>query len=279
MTPKVPVQEQGLYPSVPTKTFVPGTAAPVQNPEQTPEQAVEQATAPSSMTGLRHQLRSKRQNRSTSSENEPKKASAASTKKVSVLERVISKHPPKAPSESMLQQQQEQSDQPYQWVATTPEVPQEQKPVLTPALLKKALEHEKTPEMVEKLLSESIAIDSWSALIAKLETAKLVEQLALNSHFEQTDSAILLHLRPSQQHLDSEKSRVELADALAKVLGQHKPIQVQIDEQGQTPLELREHLYQGKLEQAFQSLENDEHVKFIEARFTAELDRESVRPI
>jgi DNA polymerase-3 subunit gamma/tau len=33
------------------------------------------------------------------------------------------------------------------------------------------------------------------------------------------------------------------------------------------------------LQQAFTSLENDEHVRFIERRFAAELDKESVRPI
>lgn len=188
-------------------------------------------------------------------------------------------HPPKAPSQSVLQQQVDTSNQPYQWQASETFQPEEKKPSLTPALLKKALEHEKTPEMVEKLLNESVEKDSWSALIAKLNTAKLVEQLALNSHYEENDSGIVLHLRASQKHLDSEKSRHELASALTAVTGQQRAISVQVDEQGQTPLELREILYHAKLEKAFESLENDEHIKFIEARFSAELDRESVRPI
>jgi len=54
---------------------------------------------------------------------------------------------------------------------------------------------------------------------------------------------------------------------------------VEIGEGGETPLELRERLYQAKLTQAFSSLENDAHVQFIERRFAAEIDRDSVRPI
>lgn len=230
--------------------------------------------------GLRHQLRSKRQSKTSVQGDRSKKGEAAQTgKKESVLQRVTQKHPPKTPSESVLQEQVDTSGQPYQWQASESSQPKEKKPGLTPALLKKALEHEKTPEMVSKLVDESVVQDSWSALIAKLNTAKLVEQLALNSHYEENDSGIVLHLRPSQQHLDGEKSRTELMQALSEVTGQHREITVQVDEQGQTPLELRETLYQGKLEQAFNSLENDEHIKFIEARFSAELDRESVRPI
>ncbi|MPW35429.1 DNA polymerase III subunit gamma/tau [Vibrio sp. B1Z05] len=233
------------------------------------------------LVGLRHQLRSKRQSKSsTQGDSNVKKGEATPTsKKESVLQRVTQQHPPKAPSQSVLQPQVDTSNQPYQWQASETFQPEEKKPSLTPALLKKALEHEKTPEMVEKLLNESVEKDSWSALIAKLNTAKLVEQLALNSHYEENDSGIVLHLRASQKHLDSEKSRHELASALTAVTGQQRAISVQVDEQGQTPLELREILYHAKLEKAFESLENDEHIKFIEARFSAELDRESVRPI
>ncbi|GEA52638.1 DNA polymerase III subunit gamma/tau [Vibrio inusitatus NBRC 102082] len=239
-----------------------------------------QVSVKSPLVGLRHQLRSKRQSKTSVQGERSKKGEAAQTgKKESVLQRVTQKHPPKRPSESVLQEKVDTSGSPYQWQASESSQPKAKKPGLTPALLKKALEHEKTPEMVSKLVDESVAQDSWSALIAKLKTAKLVEQLALNSHYDENEGSIVLHLRPSQQHLDGEKSRTELMQALFEVTGQHQEITVQVDEQGQTPLELRETLYQGKLEQAFNSLENDEHIKFIEARFSAELDRESVRPI
>ncbi|GAD78939.1 DNA polymerase III subunit gamma/tau [Vibrio ezurae] len=266
-TPNVPVSPQAQ----PSQGNSPMADAPSATPEGPKH----------SLVGLRHQLRSKRQSKSSiQGDSNVKKGEATPTgKKESVLQRVTQQHPPKAPSQSVLQQQVDTSNQPYQWQASETFQPEEKKPSLTPALLKKALEHEKTPEMVDKLLNESVEKDSWSALIAKLNTAKLVEQLALNSHYEENDSGIVLHLRASQKHLDSEKSRHELASALSAVTGQQRAIHVQIDEQGQTPLELREILYQAKLEKAFESLENDEHIKFIEARFSAELDRESVRPI
>ncbi|GAK84947.1 DNA polymerase III subunits gamma and tau [Vibrio ponticus] len=62
-------------------------------------------------------------------------------------------------------------------------------------------------------------------------------------------------------------------------LGEECHLSVEIGTKGQTPLELRDALYQGKLQQAFDSLEQDPHVQFIERRFAAELDKDSVRPV
>ena len=133
--------------------------------------------------------------------------------------------------------------------------------------------------MVEKLLKESIAQDDWSATIQKLETAKLVEQLALNSVFDKNGTSIALTLRASQAHLNTDRAQSELLQSLNAVLGEECHLSVEIGDGGETPLELRERLYQSKLKDAFSSLENDANVQFIERRFAAELDRDSVRPI
>jgi DNA polymerase-3 subunit gamma/tau len=66
---------------------------------------------------------------------------------------------------------------------------------------------------------------------------------------------------------------------LNRVLGEDCHLSVEIGQQGETPLELRDKLYQERLQQAFTSLASDAHVQFIEKRFAAELDKESVRPI
>ncbi|CAK2439063.1 DNA polymerase III subunit tau [Vibrio crassostreae] len=259
--------------------------SPVQQPSAEPSAPQEQpARATSPVSGLRHQLRSQRRG-SSATENKgsaPKKAKATPAK-TSVLDRVAQQHggservSPASLSASSTENVTNDNE-PYRWKPSKPEVKEVSKE-LTPTQIKRALEHIKTPEMVDKLLQESIAQDEWSATIQKLETAKLVEQLALNSVFAKNDTSITLTLRASQAHLNTDRAQSELLQSLNTVLGEECHLSVEIGDGGETPLELRERLYQGKLKDAFTSLENDANVQFIERRFSAELDRDSVRPI
>ena len=178
-----------------------------------------------------------------------------------------------------VQNVEQKADEPYQWKPTTNIVEKEEKKELKPSEIKQALEHTKTPEMNQKLIDESVAQDEWAALIQRLEIPKLVEQLALNSCYRKNGSTIELSLRANQAHLNKDRAQQELLQALNAVLGEECHLSVQISDEGLTPLELRERLYQGKLETAFVSLESDPNVQFIQKRFAAELDRDSVRPI
>ncbi|OEF94517.1 DNA polymerase III subunit gamma/tau [Vibrio splendidus] len=259
--------------------------SPVQQPSAAPSAPQEQpARATSPVSGLRHQLRSQRRG-SSATENKgsaPKKAKATSAK-TSVLYRVAQQHggservSPASLSTSSTENVANDNE-PYRWKPSKPVVKEVSKE-LTPTQIKRALEHIKTPEMVDKLLQESIAQDEWSATIQKLETAKLVEQLALNSVFAKNGTSITLTLRSSQAHLNTDRAQSELLQSLNTVLGEECHLSVEIGDGGETPLELRERLYQGKLKDAFTALENDANVQFIERRFAAELDRDSVRPI
>lgn len=237
----------------------------------------------SSVSGLRHQLRSQRKGLSPNQGSSPKKANATSAKSESVLDRVAKKHggsgqvSPLSHSTAGMTPEPEK-DEAYRWKPTLPQAKKETLE-LTPTLLKKALEHEKTPEMVEKLVEESLNQSEWAKLISQLDTAKLTEQLALNSYYEQNGSTIALTLRSSQAHLNTDKAQSELLGEINRVLKQECQLTVDVGENGETPLELRDKLYQGRLQQAFTSLENDPHVQFIEKRFAAQLDSESVRPI
>ncbi|NVN81613.1 MULTISPECIES: DNA polymerase III subunit gamma/tau [unclassified Vibrio] len=266
---QAPAQPQNTAPSAP-----PASAAP-QGQSERPASPV---------SGLRHQLRSQRRG-SAAPENKgsaPKKAKATPAK-TSVLDRVAQQHggservSPASLSASSAEKVTNDNE-PYRWKPSKPVV-KEMSKELTPTQIKRALEHIKTPEMVDKLLQESIAQDEWSATIQKLETAKLVEQLALNSVFAKNDTSITLTLRASQAHLNTDRAQSELLQSLNTVLGEECHLSVEIGDGGETPLELRERLYQGKLKDAFTSLENDANVQFIERRFAAELDRDSVRPI
>ncbi|MGF1745350.1 DNA polymerase III subunit gamma/tau [Vibrio minamisatsumaniensis] len=258
---------------------------PVQQPSAAPSAPQEQpARATSPVSGLRHQLRSQRRG-SSATENKgsaPKKAKATPAKN-SVLDRVAQQRggsgrvSPASLSASSTENVTNENE-PYRWKPSKPVVKEVSKE-LTPTQIKRALEHIKTPEMVDKLLQESIAQDEWSATIQKLDTAKLVEQLALNSVFAKNDTSITLTLRASQAHLNTDRAQSELLQSLNTVLGEECHLSVEIGDGGETPLELRERLYQGKLKDAFTALENDANVQFIERRFAAELDRDSVRPI
>ncbi|MEZ8189243.1 DNA polymerase III subunit gamma/tau [Vibrio sp. 1F279] len=273
-----PQQQQTNYQSQsPVQQLSAAPSAPPVSQEQP-------ARATSPVSGLRHQLRSQRRG-SAATDNKgstPKKAKATPAK-TSVLDRVAQQHggservSPASLSASSTEKVTNDNE-PYRWKPSKPVVKEVSKE-LTPTQIKRALEHIKTPEMVDKLLQESIAQDEWSATIQKLETAKLVEQLALNSVFAKNDTSITLTLRASQAHLNTDRAQSELLQSLNTVLGEECHLSVEIGDGGETPLELRERLYQGKLKDAFTALENDANVQFIERRFAAELDRDSVRPI
>ncbi|ENM5789159.1 DNA polymerase III subunit gamma/tau [Vibrio mimicus] len=239
--------------------------------------AQSQTTMPA-LAGLRHQLRSKRQEVQNKGAD-GKKSDATSATPASALERIAQRAQQVQVSPDLSDEDElEAEDEIYQWRPMQP-IEVAVKSDVTPTQLKKALEHEKTPEMVAKLIEEAVAQDAWSALIQRLQTAKMVEQLALNSSFIRQGEQISLTLRPSHAHLHNEKAQQELEQALNQVLGESCTLSIAVGQEGETPLELRERLYQQKRTSALHSLQTDPHVQFIERRFNAQLDSDSVRPI
>ncbi|WP_281074595.1 DNA polymerase III subunit gamma/tau [Klebsiella quasivariicola] len=168
----------------------------------------------------------------------------------------------------------------YRWKATT--VVEETKvEVATPKALKKALEHEKTPELAAKLAEEAVERDSWAAEVSRLAVPKLVEQVALNAWKEQEGSRVCLHLRPSQRHLNSAGAQQKLAEALGVLYG--TPVELTIVEDDnpamRTPLEWRQAIYEEKLAQAREAIIADNNIQTLRRFFDADLDEESIRPI
>ncbi|EKO3906554.1 DNA polymerase III subunit gamma/tau [Vibrio fluvialis] len=268
-------------PSVPEPMIEPAPQSASQPEAPVQQSTVESESKPSPMVGLRHQLRSQRQGLAQKG-SDPKKPDATSAKPVSVLERVAQRgqHAAQMSPYSATSVDDTPDDEAYQW-RPTQNLPVETqvKSELTPTQIKRALEHEKTPEMTEKLIHEAIELDQWASLIQRLHTAKLVEQLALNSTYKKNGASIELTLRPSHAHLNTDKAQSELLQALNDQLNEDCHLSVTIGEDGETPLELRERLYQGKLSRAIDNLMADPNVQFIERRFSAELDKDSVRPI
>jgi DNA polymerase-3 subunit gamma/tau len=247
---------------------------------RSPEAKADSVAPP--ITQLRHQLRSQRMAMNSDGKDKPvKKPKTVSEKADSAIERVQQRR--SSQPEQMPEREESADDEfdhePYQWrPSVQTEVIVEANDV-TPTQLKQALEHEKTPGMTAQLIRESIAVDEWSALIQTLDIAKLVEQLALNSAYRKNGHVVELSLRAHQAHLNTDKARNELTVALQAQLGPECQLEIAVSEQGVTPLELRETLYQQKLISAKQSLDSDETVRFFQRRFQAVLDADSVRPL
>ncbi|PKH21386.1 DNA polymerase III subunit gamma/tau [Enterobacterales bacterium CwR94] len=169
----------------------------------------------------------------------------------------------------------------YRWKSQLVDNAVEAQPVATPKALRSALEHEKTPELAQKLIEESLQRDAWAAEIAALTIPKLVQQLALNAWKEQNEQGVCLHLRPAQRHLNSPSALKTLQDAISEAAGQ--PIELRIIEDDNsavlTPLEWRQAIYEEKLAQARQSLNADTHIQTLQRFFDADLDEESIRPV
>ena len=289
---------QGYYPdSAPQQVSPPMAESLVNTPpvnqqpaqqQVTPEPALQPKASP--VGGLRHQLRSKRQ---SSAQSAPRpgapttKKTDASPEPASAIERVAQRSTPRRAASAISgdasrenASEQVDDNEPYRWRAMNKAVVETNKaPSVKPSTLRKALEHIKTPEMAQRLTVEAAQQDSWAALIEKLNTSKLVQQLALNSAYSKDGSSISLGLRATHAHLNTDRNQSELLASLNSALGESCHLSVEVSEQGITPLELREKIYQDKLAQAAGALQSDANVQFIVTRFSAELDEESIRPL
>ncbi|MDX7014863.1 DNA polymerase III subunit gamma/tau [Klebsiella aerogenes] len=217
----------------------------------------------------------------TPKKSEPAAASRARPVNNAALERLssITERVQARPAAAALEQAPAKKEA-YRWKSTAP-IEETQVEVATPKALKKALEHEKTPELAAKLAVEAVERDSWAAEVSQLAVPKLVEQVALNAWKEQDGNRICLHLRPSQRHLNSTGAQQKLAEALGVLYG--APVELTIVEDDnsamRTPLEWRQAIYEEKLAQARDAIIADNNIQTLRRFFDADLDEESIRPI
>jgi DNA polymerase-3 subunit gamma/tau len=216
----------------------------------------------------------------------PKKSEPAASEKAQPVKTVLKRLACVNNTEQKRQVEESVAEKParpeaYRWRAVNePETTTE--PLATPKALRTALEYEKTPELFDKLVNESIERDPWAAEIAQLKIPKLLEQLALNSFKEQrAPGSICLHLRSSQRHLNSSSAQNTLATALGQLHGHTVELTIVEDDNpaNRTPLEWRQAIYEEKLAQARQSIIADPHIQTLRRLFDADLDEESIRPV
>lgn len=279
--PRMPLPEPEA-PSVqaiqaaPVQQAVPASAPP--SPPPPPPPNLPQTT--SQVLAARSQLQ-RSQGAPTPKKSEPAAASRARPVNNAALERLssITERVQARPAAAALEKAPAKKEA-YRWKSTTV-VEAVKEEVATPKALKKALEHEKTPELAAKLAVEAVERDSWAAEVSRLAVPKLVEQVALNAWKEQEGNRVCLHLRPSQRHLNSAGAQQKLAEALGILYG--TPVELTIVEDDnpamRTPLEWRQAIYEEKLAQAREAIIADNNIQTLRRFFDADLDEESIRPI
>ncbi|EDW0818081.1 DNA polymerase III subunit gamma/tau [Salmonella enterica subsp. enterica] len=282
--PRMPLPE----PETPRQSFAPVAPTAVMTPPQlqqpsAPAPQTSPAPLPASTSQVlaaRNQLQ-RAQGVTKTKKSEPAAASRARPVNNSALERLasVSERVQVRPAPSALETAPVKKEA-YRWKATTPVV-QTKEVVATPKALKKALEHEKTPELAAKLAAEAIERDPWAAQVSQLSLPKLVEQVALNAWKEQNGNAVCLHLRSTQRHLNSSGAQQKLAQALSDLTGTTVELTIVEDDNPavRTPLEWRQAIYEEKLAQARESIIADNNIQTLRRFFDAELDEESIRPI
>ncbi|EIL4493439.1 DNA polymerase III subunit gamma/tau [Salmonella enterica] len=282
--PRMPLPE----PETPRQSFAAVAPTAVMTPPQVQQQsapAPQTSPAPlpastSQVLAARNQLQ-RAQGVTKTKKSEPAAASRARPVNNSALERLasVSERVQARPAPSALETAPVKKEA-YRWKATTPVV-QTKEVLATPKALKKALEHEKTPELAAKLAAEAIERDPWAAQVSQLSLPKLVEQVALNAWKEQNGNAVCLHLRSTQRHLNSSGAQQKLAQALSDLTGTTVELTIVEDDNPavRTPLEWRQAIYEEKLAQARESIIADNNIQTLRRFFDAELDEESIRPI
>lgn len=282
--PRMPLPE----PEVPRQSFAPVAPTAVMTPtqvQQQPAPAQQQQNVPlsdatSQVLAARSQLQ-RAQGATKAKKSEPAAASRARPVNNAALERLasVSERVQARPAVSALEKAPAKKEA-YRWKATNP-VAEVKEVVATPKALKKALEHEKTPELAAKLAAEAIERDPWAAQVSQLSLPKLVEQVALNAWKEENSNVVCLHLRSTQRHLNSSGAQQKLAEALSSLTGSTVELTIVEDDNPavRTPLEWRQAIYEEKLAQARESIIADNNIQTLRRFFDAELDEESIRPI
>ncbi|HEF0081309.1 TPA: DNA polymerase III subunit gamma/tau [Citrobacter braakii] len=282
--PRMPLPE----PEAPRQSFAPVAPTAVMSPTQVPQQpaaAQQQQNVPlsdatSQVLAARSQLQ-RAQGATKPKKSEPAAASRARPVNNAALERLasVSERVQARPAVSALEKAPAKKEA-YRWKATNP-VAEVKEVVATPKALKKALEHEKTPELAAKLAAEAIERDPWAAQVSQLSLPKLVEQVALNAWKEENGNVVCLHLRSTQRHLNSSGAQQKLAEALSSLTGSTVELTIVEDDNPavRTPLEWRQAIYEEKLAQARESIIADNNIQTLRRFFDADLDEESIRPI
>ena len=279
--PEPEVQPQSFAPVAPTAVLTPMQVPAQQSTPPPPRHDVPLSDATSQVLAARNQLQ-RAQGAPKPKKSEPAAPGRARPVNNAALERLasVSDRVQSRAATSPSEPQTPVKKEAYRWKSTAPAEAVKVE-ITTPKALKKALEHEKTPELSAKLAEESLERDAWAAEVSQLKLPKLVEQVALNAWCEQEGNRVCLHLRSGQRHLNSASAQQVLTEALGTLRGAPVELTIIADDNPavRTPLEWRQAIYEEKLAQARESIIADNNIQTLQRYFDADLDDESIRPI
>jgi len=128
------------------------------------------------------------------------------------------------------------------------------------------------------VLKKAAGTPDWQQMIDELELSGLVRELAGHCVLkDRSEDRIHLVLRPAQEHLLNQKSRLQ--NAINDRFGADIKLQITIEEpETQTPIQQREQAVQDRREQAKTSFQQDPFVKEMQDAFNANIDQNSIQP-
>ncbi|WP_083699836.1 DNA polymerase III subunit gamma/tau [Shewanella sp. UCD-KL12] len=119
----------------------------------------------------------------------------------------------------------------------------------------------------------------WYRLMTAIDVGGRVRQLAVNSVCHQFTQPLSLLLKPNQKHLAAEIAIVQLEEALSRALETDEckvNITVGLDEQRETPLEIRQRFHREIQSQAHHCLVTDINIQWLVSQMDAELEPDSL---
>ncbi len=169
----------------------------------------------------------------------------------------------------------------YRWEWSNPELANvEQGP--KPSEIKAAILQDITPELQQKIVHLTQEQDRWAKLIEQSGVENLTKEFALNTFiWAETEDSFKLGVRSSHGHLNQDKHRTLLQQALSRVLEKEINLTVEAndDEQYFTPTDYRRKIYAQLREQAKQDLLQDQKLQLLEREFDCSVDVKSIRPV
>ncbi|WP_109080177.1 DNA polymerase III subunit gamma/tau [Aggregatibacter aphrophilus] len=169
----------------------------------------------------------------------------------------------------------------YRWEWSNPELANVQEGP-KPSEIKAAILQDITPELQQKIVNLTQEQDRWARLIEQSGVENLTKEFALNTFiWQESDDELKLGVRSSHSHLNQEKHRSALQQAVSLVLEKTLQLTVDVNDDAAylTPTDYRRKTYMILREQAEIDVLQDKKLKLLEQAFNCTIDVKSIRPV
>lgn len=151
-----------------------------------------------------------------------------------------------------------------------------------PSEIKAAILQDITPELQQKIVNLTQEQDRWARLIEQSGVENLTKEFALNTFiWQESNDELKLGVRSSHSHLNQEKHRSALQQAVSLVLEKTLQLTVDVNDDAAylTPTDYRRKTYMTLREQAEIDVLQDKKLKLLEQAFNCTIDVKSIRPV